>query len=123
MTPAFSGARDRGGWLNKRIVGLQMAACIPVAFLLNFGLLVLGPGLSRWIGNATETSGVVTPIWWAAQRPVLIVGLPAAFATLLSLGPDVDHPRWQFITPGALVAVVGQPPHGAGSALAHHPPD
>ncbi len=42
----------------------------------------------------------------AAQWPVLIVGLLAAFATLLYLGPDVDHPKWQFVTPGALVAVL-----------------
>jgi membrane protein len=98
--------KDSRNFVKKRIVGLQMAACIAVAFLLVFGLLVLGPALSRWIGNATGTSGVVTAIWWAAQWPVLIVGLLAAFATLLYLGPDVDHPKWQFVTPGALVAVV-----------------
>jgi membrane protein len=32
--------------------------------------------------------------------------LLAAFATLLSLGPDVEHPRWRFITPGSLLAAV-----------------
>ena len=44
------------------IVGLQMIACIVVAFLLVFGLLVLGPQLSKWIGNATGASGVVSAI-------------------------------------------------------------
>ena len=48
----------------------------------------------------------MSAIWWAAQWPVLLVGLLAAFAALLYLGPDVDQPKWQFITPGALVAVV-----------------
>jgi membrane protein len=98
--------KDSRNFVKKRIVGLQMTACIVVAFLLVFGLLVLGPQLSEWVGNATGTSGLVTAIWWAAQWPVLIVGLLAAFATLLYLGPDVDHPKWQFVTPGALVAVV-----------------
>jgi membrane protein len=28
------------------------------------------------------------------------------FATLLYLGPDVDHPRWRFLTPGTAVSVV-----------------
>jgi len=42
--------------------------------------------------------------WWVAQWPILLVGLLAAFATLLYLGPDVDHPRWEFLTPGSLVA-------------------
>jgi membrane protein len=26
---------------------------------------------------------------------------------MLWLAPDVDHPRWRFITPGSLIAVVG----------------
>jgi membrane protein len=36
---------------------------------------------------------------------VLIAGLLAAFATVLYLGPNVDHPKWQFITPGSLIAL------------------
>jgi membrane protein len=98
--------KDSRNFLRKRIVGLQMTVCIGVAFLLTFGLLVLGPQLSKWIGNATGASGVVTAIWWAAQWPVLIAGLLAAFATLLYLGPDAEHSKWQFVTPGALVALL-----------------
>ena len=98
--------KDSRNFMKKRIVGLQMTACMVVAFLLVFVLLVLGPVLSKWIGNASGASGVVSTIWWAAQWPVLLVGLLIAFATLLYLGPDVDHPKWQFLSPGALVAVV-----------------
>jgi len=97
--------KDSRSFMKKRIVAVQMTVCIVIAFLLVFGLLVLGPQLSQWVGNATGASGVVSAIWWAAQWPVLIVGLLAAFATLLYLGPDVDHPEWQFVTPGAIVAV------------------
>jgi membrane protein len=98
--------KDSRNFVKKRIVGLQMTACMVVAFLLVFVLLVLGPVLSKWIGNASGASGVVSTIWWAAQWPVLLVGLLIAFSTLLYLGPDVDHPKWQFLSPGALVAVV-----------------
>jgi membrane protein len=113
MTSFMSGVniaydrKDRRSFIRKRIVAVQMTACIAVAFLLVFGLLVLGPQLSKWVGDATGASGVVSAIWWAAQWPVLIGGLLAAFATLLYLGPDVDHPKWQFVTPGAVAAVVG----------------
>jgi membrane protein len=97
--------KDSRNFVKKRIVALQMTACMIVAFLLVFGLLVLGPVLSKWVGNAVGASGVVSAIWWAAQWPVLLVGLLAAFATLLYLGPDVDQPKWEFVTPGALLAV------------------
>jgi len=98
--------KDSRNFVKKRFVGLLMTACIVVAFLLVFSLLVLGPVLSKWVGDAIGASGIVSAVWWAAQWPVLLVGLLAAFATLLYLGPDVDQPKWQFITPGALVAVV-----------------
>ena len=77
-----------------------------VAFALVFGLLVLGPVISDWLGSLFGLEDVFGWIWWTAQWPVLVVGLLAAFATVLYLGPDVDHPRWQFLTPGAAVAVV-----------------
>ena len=39
-------------------------------------------------------------VWWIAQWPILLFGLLAAFATLLYLGPDIEHRRWTFFTPG-----------------------
>jgi membrane protein len=82
-----------------------MIAALGAAFLLVFGLLVLGPLISEWIGNALDIEGVIGWVWWIAQWPVLIAGLLAAFATVLYLGPNVDHPKWQFITPGSLIAL------------------
>ena len=40
----------------------------------------------------------------AVAAPVRV--LLAAFAGILYLGPDVDHPRLQFITPGAVTAAL-----------------
>jgi len=93
------------GFVRQRIVAVLMVSVMLVAFAL-FGLLVLGPVLSGWIGGAIGLESVFGWIWWVAQWPVLIVGLLAAFATVLFLGPNVEHPRWQFITPGAVFAVI-----------------
>jgi membrane protein len=98
--------KDGRKFVKKRLAALVMAACIGVAFLLVAALLILGPHIEKWVGDALGVEGVLKYVWWAAQWPVLVCGLLAAFATLLWLGPDVDHPRWRFITPGALVAVV-----------------
>src|SRR6266550_1217541 len=105
---ALNRAYDREetrNFFKQRLVALQMVVAMGVAFLLIFGLLVLGPLVSKWIGDALNIQGVVGWIWWIAQWPVLIGGLLAAFATVLYLGPNVEHPRWHFITPGCIVAV------------------
>jgi membrane protein len=105
---ALNRAYDRDetrNFVKQRVVAVQMVVALGVAFLLIFGLLVLGPLMSKWIGQALNIEGVFGWIWWIAQWPVLIGGLLAAFAAVLYLGPNVEHPRWQFITPGSVVAV------------------
>src|SRR4030095_1589648 len=73
---------------------------------LVFALLVLGPALSGWIGDAIGAGSVFDWLWWTAQWPVLIVGLLLAFAFVLFLGPNVEQRRWSFLTPGSAIAVV-----------------
>jgi membrane protein len=106
---ALNRAYDREetrGFVRQRVVAILMVAIMLVAFALVFGLLVMGPALSGWIGDAVGLEAVLNWVWWVAQWPVLIVGLLLAFATVLYLGPNVEHPKWHFITPGSVFAVV-----------------
>lgn len=98
--------KDKRSFVKKRLLAVEMVAVIGFAFVLVAVLLILGPQISKWLGNAVGAPTVVSWVWWVAQWPVLVVGLLAAFATLLYLGPDVEQPRWQFLTPGSLVAAV-----------------
>jgi membrane protein len=94
------------GFLQRRLTALVMVILMLFAFALAFGLLVLGPHLSGWIGEAVGIEAVIYWLWWTAQWPLLILGLLVAFSTILYLGPNVDHPRWQFLTFGTALAVV-----------------
>jgi membrane protein len=98
--------KETRGFVRQRIVAILMVAIMLVAFALVFGLLVMGPALSGWIGDAVGLEAVLKWVWWLAQWPVLIVGLLLAFATVLFLGPNVEHPKWHFVTPGSVFAVV-----------------
>jgi membrane protein len=93
------------GFVKQRLVGLTMVLVGIVAFALVFGLLVLGPKLSAWIGGALGAEGAVQWAWLLGQWPILLVGLLVAFGAVLFLGPDVEHPRWRFLTMGAGIAV------------------
>jgi membrane protein len=93
------------GFLRQRLTALAMFALSVLAFGLVMGLLVLGPHVSEWVGEAVGLESVVSWLWWAAQWPILLAGLFAVFATILYFGPNVDHPRWTLITPGSVLAV------------------
>lgn|SRR5215208_159065 len=94
------------GFVRRRIVAAAMAVFALMASALALGLLVLGPHLSRWIGDAVGDKTVVEIVWWVAQWPILIGGLLLAFAIIYYLGPNIEHPKWQFLSFGAVFAVV-----------------
>ena len=106
---AVNSAYDRDetrGFVKQRVVAVQMVIGLGLAFLLVFGLLVLGPVISHWIGSALDVEGFIGWAWWIAQWPILIAALLLVFATVLYLAPNVEHPRWHLVTPGSLFAVV-----------------
>jgi membrane protein len=94
------------GFVRKRVTGLTMVVFAGGAVLLVFALLVLGPHMVKWIGDAVGQESLVSWMWWTAQWPILLAGLLVAFAGILYLGPNVDHPRWSFLSFGAVLAIV-----------------
>jgi membrane protein len=99
--------KDGRGFVRKRFVAVKMVAVIGIAFILVAVLLIFGPALERLVAaHAGPLSGAVGWIWWIAEWPILLAGLIAAFATLLYLGPDVEHPRWHFLSVGSVFATV-----------------
>jgi membrane protein len=105
ITTAFDRA-DRRRFLHKRLLALAIVFCLVAAAALVGCLLVFGPYVERWLGDATSQPGLVAWVWWTVQWPVLVLALLAAFAVLLYVGPDVEQPSWKWVTPGAIVALV-----------------
>jgi membrane protein len=94
------------GFVRRRVVALGMLTFAFLGFVLMIGVLVLGPHLSRWFGDAL---GAETPVrwgWLVGQWPLLILGLLIVFAGLLYLGPNVEHPRWSFLSVGSTLAII-----------------
>lgn len=101
------GRKDARSWSRKRLVALEMAVVIGAAFVLVAVLTIFGPVVEHAIAKRIGAAGgVLNVLWWILQWPLLLSGLLAAFATLLYLGPDVDQPRWRFLTLGSLLAAI-----------------
>src|ERR671926_870953 len=94
------------GFVKRRLTAFVMVFFALLGFALAFGVLILGPHLSTWIGNAIGAESVVKVVWWVAEWPLLVVGLLVSFAGILYLGPNIKHPRWKFLSFGSVLAVV-----------------
>jgi membrane protein len=99
--------REEGrGFVRRRITALWMIVFALVGFALAFGVLVLGPQVSTWIGDALGARTLTKIIWYVAEWPLLVGGLLVCFAGLMYLAPNVEHPRWTFLTFGSLLAIL-----------------
>jgi len=99
--------RDEGrGFVRRRITAVWMVLFALIGFALAFGVLVLGPHLSTWIGNAIGAKTVIKIAWYIGEWPLLVGGLLVAFAGFMYYGPNVKQPRWRFLSFGSVVAIV-----------------
>jgi membrane protein len=94
------------GFVRRRLTAFAMVFFAVLGFALMFGVLVLGPHLSSWIGSAVGAKSLVKIVWWVAEWPLLVAGLLVCFAGVLYLGPNVEHPRWRFLSFGSVIAIV-----------------
>jgi membrane protein len=93
-------------FLRRRLTAFGMVVFAIVGFVLVFGVLVLGPHLSGWIGSAVGARTAVEVVWWVAEWPLLVGALLVCYSGLLYLGPNVKERRWRFLTFGSVVAIV-----------------
>src|SRR6478609_5892455 len=98
--------REQRNFIRQRVSALLITLILTTALVAVFAVLVLAPYMTGWIGDASGYPGAVSWLWWTLQWPVLFVVLLAAFGGILYLGPDVDHPKFAFVTPGAVSAAV-----------------
>jgi membrane protein len=99
------GREETRGFVRRRAVAFAMTLVAFLAFGLLFGVLVLGPPLSRWAASATGEPTIVHAAWWVAEWPLLVAALLLCFAAMLALGPDGGRQRAGAVTAGAATAV------------------
>jgi membrane protein len=98
--------REQRNFIRLRVSAFLITLILTAALVVMFAVLVLAPYMTGWVGQASGYPSAVSWLWWTLQWPILFALLLAAFGGILYLGPDVDHPRLQFITPGAVTAAV-----------------
>ena len=60
--------REEGrGFLRRRLTALGMVVFGLIGFALAFGVLVLGPHVSTWIGSALGSKALVKIVWYIAS--------------------------------------------------------
>jgi membrane protein len=90
---------------------------LPTRVLLTLVLLVLlaisavavtlSGGLAKEVGGLIGVSDTAVTVWNIAKWPVLLLVVSFMFALLYWAAPNVKHPKFRWISPGGVLAVLG----------------
>jgi membrane protein len=97
---------ERRSWWKVRLISIALTLLL--ATLIIFALLVVlyGGRLGELIAMAAGWGATFTKAWKILQWPIVIVFLPVGFSAIYYFAPDLRERKWQWITPGSIVAVV-----------------
>jgi membrane protein len=85
-------------------VGVTLVLLVLLA--ITAAAVVLTGGLAKQVGNLVGVGSSAVSVWDIAKWPVLLAVVSFMFSILYYASPNVKHPKFSFVTPGGLLAVV-----------------
>jgi membrane protein len=69
--------------------------------------VTLTGGLAKEVGGVLGLSDTAVTVWNIAKWPVLLLVVSFMFALLYWAAPNVKHPKFRWVSPGGVLAVIG----------------
>jgi membrane protein len=69
--------------------------------------VTLSGGLAKEVGGVLGLSDTAVSVWNIAKWPVLLLVVSFMFALLYWAAPNVKHPKFRWVSPGGVLAVIG----------------
>jgi len=105
MNRVYEIAEGRPFWKLRPLMIIITLVAVVLAGLVAIGLVLTGP-LSRAIGDAIGVGDTAVTVWNIAKWPVLAALAALVVAILYYATPNVQQPRFRWISVGAVVAIL-----------------
>ena len=99
-------AKESRSFIKKRVVALGLTVALSVLVVGGTVLIMFGDRFAEWLGGALGIGAAFTTAWKILDY---IIGLGLVFLGIQLIyyfGPNIKQ-AWQWVTPGAVVAVAG----------------
>jgi membrane protein len=105
LNRAYDVEEGRPFW-KVRGIAILLTVGLSAFIIVALVLLTFGPQIGRWIADLVGLGQVFAVTWNILRWPVIVGLLIIAMALLYYFAPDVEQ-KWQWITPGSAVSVIG----------------
>ena len=93
-------------FIRKKAHDLMWTLILLVLVLMTFVLIFVGGDVARDLLGTIGLGDVGADIWLLARWPLALVLAMLVYAIVYYAAPNVEVPRFQFFTPGAVIGVV-----------------
>jgi membrane protein len=100
------GVRETRPWFIVRAIGLGLTLGISILLLSALFIVLLGGQFMDWAGREVHLSSLVVIACKQLQWPGAIVFVVTSFSLIYNFGPNFEHRRRHWITPGSVSGVI-----------------
>ena len=93
-------------FIRKKLYDIAWTAILLVLVTITFVLIFVGGDVAQDLLGTIGLGGVAADVWLIARWPAALVFAMLVYAIVYYAAPNVEVPRFQFITPGAAIGVV-----------------
>lgn len=94
---------EKRSFIKLNLLSLALTLSAIVGVIVMIGLVAILPVLMRTLLAGSRIEGILNWLRWPLLAGMLILGL----AVIYRFGPSKDDPKWQWISPGAVLATLG----------------
>ena len=95
------GVKEGRSMIKQRVVALLLTIAVGILICVAIGLIVVGGHFADVVAG-----GAFKSAWQVLQYAVAIFFLFLSYSCIYYYAPNVEHPEWHWVTPGAVVGVV-----------------
>jgi membrane protein len=108
---------EKRPWWKIQAMSLGLTVSLSLFAIVSVILMIFGGQIGEWVANAMGLGFLFQVAWNVIRLFVAALIMMGIMAILYYFGPDVEQ-KWRWVTPGAVVAVIGW--IGASLAFAYY---
>jgi membrane protein len=93
-------------WWKVRLISVGLTVLLSLLIISALALVLYGTRLAGLIAWYAELGDTFVLAWKILQWPIVLCFLLFSFGCIYFFAPDLSDQRWEWVTPGAVVAVV-----------------
>lgn len=94
-------------FIKHKATMLAVTLFVVVTVVLIFLMVLLSGGIARTLGDAIGLGETSVMVWNIAKWPVVLLLLILLVAVLYYATPNVQQPKFKWVSPGAIFAIIG----------------